>query len=250
MLARTEVILKTTVFVFLCEKVKFKMTLPTLNATLSADIAPAKPSRRIVEWPMRLFHTFMAVSFLGAYLTAESERFRLLHVSLGYTLLGLVVFRLLWGVAGPRQSRLSAMWRKLQGIRELAGDVKDLPHSLLKLNAQTWRQWASVVLSGAALLTLMATVFSAVTGYAVYNELTDDWMSEIHEFFGNFMLILVLLHVVVVGLLVLFKKSQGLRPMWSGQKEGTGPDVAKSNHGLVGALLIFAILIFWVVQFF
>ena len=75
-------------------------------------------------------------------------------------------------------------------------------------------------------------------------------MSEIHEFFGNFMLFLVLVHVAVVGLLVLFKKSQGLRPMWSGQKEGAGPDVAKSNHGLVGALLILAILTFWLVQFF
>lgn len=250
MLAQTEVILKTTVFVFLCEKVKIKMSLPNLNATMSADVAPTKPSRRIVELPMRLFHTFMAVSFLGAYLTAESERFRLLHVSLGYTLLGLVVFRLLWGVVGPRQSRLSAMWRKLQGIRDLVGGVQELPQSLLKLNAQTGRQWASLVLSGAALLTLMATVFSALTGYAVYNDLTDDWMSEIHEFFGNFMLFLVLLHVAVVGLLVLFKKSQGLRPMWSGQKEGAGPHVAKSNHGAVGALLILAILTFWLVQFF
>ncbi|MEY3410286.1 MAG: hypothetical protein RIS02_2013, partial [Pseudomonadota bacterium] len=76
------------------------MTQTTLNSlapsvSTSSSSIPGTPSRRIVEMPMRLFHTLMALSFLGAYLTAESERFRLLHMSLGYTLFGLVVFRLL-----------------------------------------------------------------------------------------------------------------------------------------------------------
>ena len=44
MLAQTEVILKTTVFVFLCEKVKIKMSLPNLNATMSADVDPQSPA--------------------------------------------------------------------------------------------------------------------------------------------------------------------------------------------------------------
>ena len=83
------------------------MTNNTLNPLTSASEV-ITPSRRIVELPMRLFHTFMAISFAGAYITAESERFRLLHVSLGYTLFGLVVFRVLWGMMGPRQSRRSA----------------------------------------------------------------------------------------------------------------------------------------------
>lgn len=73
------------------------MTHHTLN-TLAPSAKTCTPSRRIVEMPMRLFHTFMALSFVGAYMTAESERFRLVHVSLGYTLFGLVVFRLLWGI--------------------------------------------------------------------------------------------------------------------------------------------------------
>jgi len=66
------------------------MTHSTLNP-LTSSAQVATPSRRIVELPMRLFHTFMAISFVGAYITAESERFRLLHVSLGYTLFGLVI---------------------------------------------------------------------------------------------------------------------------------------------------------------
>jgi cytochrome b len=40
--------------------------------------------------PVRVFHWLMVASFAGAYLTAESERWRLLHVTLGYTMAGLV----------------------------------------------------------------------------------------------------------------------------------------------------------------
>ena len=65
--------------------------------------------RRILVWdaPVRLFHWLTVLSFAGAWLTAESERWRLLHVTLGYTLAGLVVFRLLWGLVGTRHARFA-----------------------------------------------------------------------------------------------------------------------------------------------
>ena len=52
---------------------------------------------RILVWdlPLRVFHWLLAISFVGAFLTAESERVRDVHVVLGYTVLGLLAFRLL-----------------------------------------------------------------------------------------------------------------------------------------------------------
>ncbi|MCX7266174.1 MAG: cytochrome b/b6 domain-containing protein [Burkholderiales bacterium] len=224
------------------------MSQNTLNPLSKSQDAVVAPSRRIVELPMRLFHTFLALSFAGAYVTSESERFRIVHVSLGYTLVGLIVFRILWGLIGPRQSRLSAIWRKFQGIQDFKDDFKTFPASLLQWNGQTLRKLASVVLSAAALLTFGVSFFIAATGYAVYNEMTGDWMAEVHEFFGNSFLILVLVHVAVVALLVVGKKSQGLRPMWSGRREGLGPDVAKTNHLVVGWMLALGVLAFLVFQ--
>lgn len=212
------------------------MTNSTLNP-LHTSSQVATPSRRIVELPMRLFHAFMAISFVGAYITAESERFRLLHVSLGYTLFGLVIFRIIWGMLGPRQSRLSAIWRKLATIKELKSDFQNFPESLLRSNGQTLRKLGMLVLTSAALSTLLLSVLITISGYGLYNEITGDWMSEIHEFFGNFLLMAVLLHIAVVGLLVISKTAQGLRPMWSGRRPGAGPDVAKGNH-LWAALLL------------
>lgn len=225
------------------------MTQTTLNslapsASTNSSSIPGTPSRRIVEMPMRLFHTLIALSFLGAYLTAESERFRLLHVSLGYTLFGLVVFRLLWGMFGPRQSRLSVAWRKLEALKELKNDFQNFPEAVLKWNAQTFRKWTSLLLTLAAFSTFLVSIFITLSGYAIYNEIAGDWMSEIHEFSGNFLLMAVLLHIALVMLLVLSKKSQGLRPMWSGRREGAGPDVAKSNHVCVSILLGMAVMSF------
>ena len=60
---------------------------------------------------MRVFHWLMVLSFAGAWLTAESERWRLLHVTLGYTMAGLVAFRILWGLVGTRHARFASFVR-------------------------------------------------------------------------------------------------------------------------------------------
>ncbi len=206
------------------------MTLNSSSPMASGTLTEKSPTRLIVELPMRVFHSLMALSFTGAYITAESERFKLLHVSLGYVLFGLVIFRLVWGFLGPRQSSLISTWRKLT-----------LP--------QNFRQLLSISLAGAALLTLGITILLSASGYLIYNELAGEWMSEMHEFFGNTLLMLVILHLTVIAVLRITKQSQGLRPMWSGRKSGNGPDLAKSNHYVVGTLLSLGVVLFLWLQF-
>ncbi|MDH4482785.1 MAG: cytochrome b/b6 domain-containing protein, partial [Rhodoferax sp.] len=66
----------------------------TLSATAGV------PTRRTVDAFMRVWHVLLALSFLGAYITADMERLRLVHVVLGYTACGLWFVRLLWGFVG------------------------------------------------------------------------------------------------------------------------------------------------------
>lgn len=201
------------------------MNQNALHKLASTDVVESKPTRRIVELPMRVFHSLMAMSFLGAYMTAESERFRLIHVSLGYTLFGLVIFRVIWGVIGPRQSRLSAMWRKMTCVQNL-------------------KQLVSASLAATALLTLGTSVLIGASGYVLYNEMTGEWMEEVHEFLGNFLLFLVMMHLSLIGYVSVSQTSQGLRPMWSGRKVGKGPDLAQSNHYIVAWLLSLCVIVF------
>src|SRR6516162_5168079 len=86
---------------------------------------PASGIRRVLVWdaPVRVFHWLMVFSFAGAYLTAESERWRLVHVTLGYTMVGLVAFRIVWGLVGTRYARFSNFVR---GPAAIANYVRGL----------------------------------------------------------------------------------------------------------------------------
>ena len=52
----------------------------TATATVSGAPTPV-PSRRTVDAFTRTLHALLALSFAGAYITAESEIFILVHVS-------------------------------------------------------------------------------------------------------------------------------------------------------------------------
>ena len=64
-------------------------------------------TRKILVWdlPVRVFHWLLATAFVGAYVLSESERWRLVHVTLGYTVLALVVFRQVLVFVGTRDAR-------------------------------------------------------------------------------------------------------------------------------------------------
>ena len=68
----------------------------------------------ILVWdaPVRVFHGCLALSFAGAWLSAEAEGWRLLHVTLGWTVAGLVLLRLLWGLVGTRYARFAQFVRR------------------------------------------------------------------------------------------------------------------------------------------
>ena len=51
----------------------------------------------IWDLPTRLFHWMLAVGFTVAWITSGSDEWLSLHSFAGYVVLGLIVFRVLWG---------------------------------------------------------------------------------------------------------------------------------------------------------
>jgi cytochrome b len=183
-----------------------------------------------------MLHALLALSFVGAYITAESEVFRLVHVSLGYTLGGLLVARVLWGWLGPRHARLSAMWGKLRGLGDwLQG---------LRTGQASWRQGQNLYMAASVVAVLLAIAPVVLSGYVTYQEWTGDWMEDVHEFFGNFMLAAVLAHILGVVLLSFLRHRNLAAPMLTGRVEGKGPDLIRSNHWFWAMLLLVAVLSF------
>jgi cytochrome b len=204
--------------------------------------AASARGRLITDAPTRMFHWLFALSFLGAYLTADGERWRMLHVTLGYTMAGLLAFRVLYGLVGPRQSRLGLLWRKLGGAPAWLASFKGAQAPA----AVNWRQGQNLLMALAVVALLAMVVPLTLTGYATFNDWGDvlggDWIAEVHEFFGETILFVVLGHVALVaGLSFLRRKNQAL-PMLTGRVAGPGPDLVTKNRRWLAALLLIAVL--------
>jgi len=197
----------------------------------------ASPQRTLVwDLPTRAFHWLLALCFAGAYVTAESERLRDVHMLLGYTALGLVAFRLLWGIVGTRYARFTAL--PLSPVAVL-GYLKSLaalsPRHYFGHNPAG--SWAIV---GMLLLVLAI----GATGWANAVELGPEWLEDIHEGLANAMLALVVVHVVAVLLSSALHRENLVRAMLTGYKPGDGP-AAAGTRWIVALLLVGVIGAFW-----
>lgn len=194
---------------------------------------------RILVWdlPTRVFHWLLALSFLGAFLTAESERYRDIHVVLGYTMLGLVAFRLLWGLVGSRYARFSsfpiAPGRVLRYLKSLF--TRAPQHHVGHNPAGSLAIYAI----------LMLTLLAAASGYAAYNEIGGESLAELHEGVANAMLGLIAVHVGAVIVSSLIHRENLVAAMLNGYKKGRAVDGIRTKHWFVAATMLLATAGFW-----
>lgn len=205
------------------------------NAPRTQPAAQPKPRGRLtIDAPTRAFHWLFALSFAGAWLTAESERWRDLHITLGYAFGGLLLFRLVYGLVGPRQVRLPLLWRRASGLggwlRGALAGQPDLP------------RLATLGMGAAMLLLLLVAAPLVLSGYAGHIDWLglEDALAELHEFFANTLMALVLTHLALIAVLSLMRRKNTALPMLTGHTSGTGPDVVKANRGWLGLLVVAA----------
>ena len=149
----------------------------------------AKPIR-VWDLPTRIFHWSLVASFAIAFLTAESEKLRDIHVIAGYTLAGLMVFRLLWGFVGGGYSRFAEF---LPTPRKVTGYLR----SLLEGKPQHYvgHNPAGAV---AIFLLLGFGMVAAASGWATYEDIGGHFMEELHEGASNGMMAVVVIHIAGV----------------------------------------------------
>jgi cytochrome b len=220
-------------------------TAPDLNPSSHPEAASPMPvpTRLVVDAPTRMFHWLFALSFVGAYLTADGERWRLLHVTLGYTLAGLLAFRVLYGLFGPRQAGVGQLWRKLASAPDWLRSLEPLKGA----GTINWRQGQNLLMALAVFALLVMAVPLTLSGYGSYSE-WGDWLEDVHEFLGEAFLAVVLGHVALIAALsVLRRKNQAL-PMLTGCIEGPGPALVKNKRTGLAVALLAAVVAFGIWQ--
>ncbi len=209
-------------------------------STMSAS--PVKNPTKILVWdaPVRIFHWLMVLSFAGAYLTAESESWRLVHVTLGYTMAGLVAFRLAWGLTGTRYARFAAFVRGPKAVaRYLRALLRGQPEHTTGHNP-----------AGAIAIVAMLGLTAAIgaTGWAAYNDISGEWVAELHELVANAMLLVVGIHVAGVVVASWLHKENLVRAMVTGCKLGSPEDGIRSAWRILAIVMLASVLGFWYLQ--
>jgi cytochrome b len=198
-------------------------------------------TQRILVWdvPTRVFHWLQVLSFVTAYLTAFSERLRNYHVALGYILLGLLVFRLLWGFIGTRYARFSSfLFNPWESIAYLLTMVKGKPAHYLGHNpAGSVSVW----------LLLSLGIFICVTGVLALQDDASDLVVAMHGVATNVMLGVILLHLLGVLTSSILHRENLLRSMFTGFKFAESDEGIQRAYNWLGVLMVIAVVVFWFV---
>ena len=216
--------------------------MSTMYESRAEARSPARAEAPALVWdaPVRVFHWLMVLTFAGAYLTAESERYRLLHVTLGYTMAGLVAFRLAWGLVGTRHARFQSFVRGPRAVlRYLRSIARGTPEHYAGHNP-------AGAVAIVALLALAASV--TLTGWATYGDLAGHWLEDTHEAIASAMLAVVGVHVAGVVAASLLHRENLVVSMVTGRKIApAGEGIRRAWRG-VAAIVVAAALGFWWVQ--
>lgn len=199
----------------------------------------ASRAEQVLVWdlPVRIFHWLMVASFAGAWLTAESESWRLVHVTLGYTMLALVALRIVWGFAGTRHARFADFVKRPSAVVAY----------LKSIAARRPAHFAGHNPAGAlAIVALLAlTLVVGATGYGAYSD-AGRWLEEVHEGAANTMLVVIFIHVAGVLIGSMLHRENLVRAMFTGRKQGEASDaIPSARWGAALALLAVVAGLWW-----
>lgn len=214
-------------------------------------MAPHTPSHTLRIWdlPTRLFHALLIVCVTGLVVTGEwgGEAMRL-HFFFGYSVLTLVLFRLVWGCVGGH-------WSRFVNFVPTPSKLRAYVHSLRTHNApKSIGHNPLGALSVLAMLAMLA--LQVLSGFISDDEIaaTGPWTSlvpnawielatEYHADVGKMILIfLVALHIASVLYYKRYKNEDLITPMIRGDKE-VPPSTPASRDTRTSRLFALSILL-------
>ena len=180
---------------------------------------------KVWDVPVRLFHWLLVLLFAFSFFTGKAgSEWTEWHMRSGYTILGLLLFRVMWGFAGSTHARFASF---------LAGPAACLEFAKKLLTRAPAPYAGHNPLGGwMVLVLLLALLFQTGTGLfanddvlsegplaALVSKATSDQLTTYHSWNVNLLLLLVGLHVIAVLYHAGFMKENLIGAMFTGVKQ-------------------------------
>jgi cytochrome b len=196
--------------------------------SLNTVVPRADPGTRVRVWDafVRLFHWGLVAAVLTAYFTEDDLLG--LHTWAGYTVLGLIGARLLWGLVGSPHARWASFVRSPHTTLAYLSDA---------LHGRAARYLGHNPAGGAMVVALLlGLTATAITGVAVLGageaagplapylqgispEAAHD-LEEVHEWIANLTMLLIPVHLIGVAFASRQHGENLVRAMIDGYKRG------------------------------
>jgi cytochrome b len=173
----------------------------------------ARPATAPVWDPLvRIFHWSLVIAFTVAWLSGEELRG--VHLIAGYAIVGLVAFRLVWGVIGATHARFSDF---VYRPRRVIGYLMDAVRMRAKRYVGHNPAGGAMVIALLAMLTATCATGVMMTTDAYWGV---KWVEEAHETAVNLTLVLIGLHLAGVAAASFEHRENLVRAMFTGRKRG------------------------------
>ncbi len=216
----------------------------------------AKKPASILVWdvPTRVFHWLLVISFVIAWLSYDDNRYLDTHTFSGYTFLGLLIFRLIWGLFGTHYSRFQQF--SYSGS-EVINYIKGLfgKHMRHYVGHNPAGAWAIFALIGLGLVLTLSGLFvlggeelhGPLAGIISFDQSTI--FREIHEYSAYGLLLLVIIHFCGVMAESLLHRENLIGAMFRGTKSADTESINVHPHRLVAATMVTVIAAYVITTF-
>jgi cytochrome b len=181
--------------------------------------------QRLLVWdlPTRVFHWALVVCVAGSFVSVKiGGNAMVWHGRFGVTIVGLLAFRVVWGIAGSTYARFAQFVRGPGTVKAyLQGRWQGVGHNPLGA-------LSVLAMLGTLVLLVMTGLFAnddiAFEGplYALVGKDFSDRMAGIHRLIEPVTILLVLAHIGVIAYYVRVKNENLIMPMITGEKVGAG----------------------------
>lgn len=185
--------------------------------------------------PTRIFHALLVIFILSAFITAEWDDLLSIHVALGSAIGVLVLYRVLWGILGPKYSKFIDFNLKVSALKEYLSSIFNPKIKYIGHNPAAGYTMVAILvvvllLVGTGFLTYGIQENRGVFAFLHSSFFKDmKFFKEIHEFLGTILWFLIGAHVSGVLLDRLLHKQEGtLQSIFKGYKNIEGKSVKLS----------------------